>query len=175
MKRGRSALHRIVNRLPRTPFVITVQVRRGRITREEWLDHAVEALRPLLGEVGAAFPRRVRVSVGFGGNTGRYERTVGAVCFVRAASADRRPQIFISPTIDDETVVLTGLLHELIHASDDCASGHRGHFARMHRAMGFVGSATGAWPGFSLGVTLERIADDLRRTHGRYPHAALYS
>lgn len=170
-----NAWHRALAHLPspRSPISIRIQVRRAPVTREEWLGHAVEALRPLLGDAGAAFPRRVRVSVGFGGNTGRYERTVGAVCFARESSRDGRPQIFISPVFDEEYDVLRGLLHELVHASDDCVSGHRGHFARTHRAVGFVGSATGAEPGFSLGATLERIADDLRRAHGRYPHAAL--
>lgn len=158
---------------PRSPLSIRVQIRRGPVTREEWLGAAIEQLRPLLGDVAAAFPRRVHVSVGFGGNTGRYERTVGGVCFSRRASADRRPQVFISPALGDPVEVLAVLLHELAHASDDCASGHRGHFARVHRALGFEGSATRAEPGLGLWSLLNAIAAELRRTIGPYPHPAL--
>lgn len=166
-------LARLRARLPRAPLVISIRVRRGRITREEWLGYAVEALRPLLGDVGAAFPRRIRVSVGFGGNTGRYERTVGGVCFAREASHDRVNQIFISPLHSDGWRVLMILLHELMHACDDCRSGHRGYFARVHKEIGFVGRCTEGEPGVRLDRELERILQKLEADHGPYPHAEL--
>jgi hypothetical protein len=43
--------------------------------------------------------------------------------------------------------VLRTLTHELVHVSDDCASGHRGTVATRAKALGMVGSMTSSEAG----------------------------
>jgi hypothetical protein len=42
--------------------------------------------------------------------------------------------------------MLVSLLHELIHAADDCASGHKGAFAEAVTRFGFQGPMTQTRP-----------------------------
>ncbi|WDS51688.1 SprT-like protease [Microbacterium phage Barnstormer] len=136
-------------------------------TREEWLVAAIEALRPLFAEAGAELPT-VRVSVGWPGGNGRKNSVIGQ-CWGSAASADKVAQVFISPVLDDAVKVLDVLTHELVHAVDDCQSGHKGPFAKLAKALGLEGKMTATVAGEELKAKLEDIAADL----GDYPHAAL--
>src|SRR3954470_1817834 len=101
------------------------------LTRELWLERAVLALQPLFAEHDITLPA-VRVSVGWPsrGGTGTTKRVIGQ-CWKGMVAADGVQQIFLSPVLDDVSKVLETLVHELIHAVDDCESGHRGAFAKM--------------------------------------------
>lgn len=137
-------------------------------TREEWLVAAVAALAPLFSAlVDEALPA-VRVSVGWPGGNGRKNSVIGQ-CWSTKVAADSVSQLFISPVLDDAVRVLDVLAHELIHAIDDCQSGHRGRFAKIAKALGLTGKMTATVAGDALKAELEKIADDL----GPYPHAAL--
>lgn len=136
-------------------------------TREEWLVAAVEAFEDLFSEIGETIPS-VRVSVGWPGGRGRKAATIGQ-CWASSASADGIAQVFISPVLEDAAVVLSTLVHEIVHAVDDCESGHRGRFAKMAKALGLVGPMTATTAGDDLAARLAEIADGL----GAYPHAAL--
>ena len=72
------------------------------LTREAWLHRAIGAFRSRFTEIGLPLPARLHVSVGFG---------------------------YSSREEGDPAAVLVSLLHELIHAADDCQSGHKGAFA----------------------------------------------
>jgi len=65
--------------------------------------------------------------------------------------------------------VLDVLLHEMIHASDDGASQHKGYFRTTALALGLTGKMTATVAGDALRVKLQALADEL----GPYPHAAL--
>jgi hypothetical protein len=69
------------------------------------------------------------------------------------------------------TKVLATLLHELIHACDDCESGHKGAFVKAWRALGFDGKPTTSEVkrGSELWKVLCSVASDL----GPYPHKGL--
>jgi hypothetical protein len=136
-------------------------------TREEWLIAAVEALAPIFAEVNETLPT-VRVSVGWPGGNGRKNSVIGQ-CWSTAASADGVAQLFISPVLDDGSRVVDVLAHELIHAIDDCTSGHKGRFAKIAKAIGLEGKMTATVAGFELKKQLDVIVDGL----GDYPHAAL--
>lgn len=136
-------------------------------TREEWLVAAVAALAPIFDEAGESIPA-VKVSVGWPGGRGRKNSVIGQ-CWHKDAAADSVAQIFVSPVLDDAARVLDVLAHEVIHAIDENASGHRGRFARIAKAIGLTGKMTATVAGEDLKARLDEIAADL----GDYPHAAL--
>jgi len=136
-------------------------------TREEWLVAAVAALAPLFSALEETLPE-VRVSVGWPGGNGRKNSVIGQ-CWSTKVAADSVSQLFISPVLDDAVRVLDVLAHELIHAIDDCQSGHKGRFAKIAKALGLTGKMTATVAGDDLKAKLEEIAAEL----GAYPHAAL--
>lgn len=136
-------------------------------TREQWLVAAVRALTPLFEEIGEAVPA-VRVSVGWPGGRGRKNSVIGQ-CWHKDAATDGVAQVFISPVLDDGLRVLDVLAHEVVHAVDENASGHKGNFARIAKAIGLEGKMTATVAGDDLKVRLGDILDEL----GAYPHAAL--
>jgi hypothetical protein len=138
-------------------------------TREEWLVAAVAGLTPLFEAVGETVPA-VRVSVGWPGGRGKKNSVIGQ-CWATSQSADRIAQVFISPVLDDASRVLDVLAHELVHAVDDCKSGHKAGFAKIAKGIGLTGKMTATVAGDDLKVTLDALAEDL----GAYPHSALNS
>jgi len=137
------------------------------LTREGWLALAVEALRPVFAEIKVDLPASVAVSCGFPGGA-PIRKTLGQ-CWKTAAANDGRSHLFVTPIICDSETVLGVLVHELIHAVDDCQSGHKGAFAKMARALGLEGKLTATRVGAELAVKLAEIIDAI----GPYPHAGL--
>lgn len=139
-------------------------------TREEWLTAAVEYLNLNIFEPAGLYLPEVRVSVGWpGGGSVASQISVGAQCWTRRVAADGRNQIFVTPLISDAEMILGFLGHELIHAIDDCAHGHKGVFAQWMRRVGYEGKMTHSEPGEALAAKFAMIAIAL----GEYPHAAL--
>lgn len=136
-------------------------------TREEWLVASVQALAPIFAEVGEELPA-VRVSVGWPGGNGRKNSVIGQ-CWATRVATDKVSQLFISPVLEDAVRVLDVLAHELVHAIDDCESGHKGRFAKIAKAIGLTGKMTATVAGDELKARLEGIVEEL----GAYPHAAL--
>jgi len=139
-------------------------------TREQFLTEAAallldDKIMPAVTAAGYDYARpNFRISVGFpprnrGGK-------VIAVCFIKEASTDGVNEIFINPTIDDPIMVLDSVAHELIHAVDNCASGHRNFFARIARAIGLDGPFTATYAGPALRAALESYVMLL----GEFPH-----
>lgn len=140
------------------------------MTREEWLTYAAEIITddiitPTMGAEWVA--PTVRLSVGFLSN--RATKAI-AVCYPRSASTDGVNEIFVSPTKSNSADILASVVHELIHAADDCASGHRNHFARVARAVGLEGKLTATYAGATLKARLETIVELIGQD---IPHAAL--
>jgi hypothetical protein len=103
---------------------------------EVWLNEAVKLLRPLFAEMGYDVPP-VHVSVGF--STDGYKphakkNTIG-VCHARCMTVDGINEIYITPLVTEPLDVLGILVHELIHAVDDCKSGHGPGFQKISREM----------------------------------------
>jgi predicted Zn-ribbon and HTH transcriptional regulator len=135
-------------------------------TRELWLVQASDILLDelIMPKTTAARPP-VRVSVGWPAGSAK---AIGQ-CWARANSSSGHNELFITPAISDSMLVLQTLVHELIHAVDDCQSGHKGPFAALARAVGLEGplTATKAGPGLAefLGVVHKELGD--------IPHATL--
>ena len=139
------------------------------LTREAWLHRAIEAFRPRFAEIGLPLPEKLHVSVGFGYSSRAESKYILGQCWARRASADGVNHIFLGPQEGDPAAMLVSLLHELIHAADDCASGHKGAFAEAATRLGFEGPMTRTPPGLDLTAEVITLAEAL----GPFPHARL--
>lgn len=136
------------------------------LTREAWMQAAIETFRPWLTEAGADVPAGVRVSVGWPGGRGNKQHVVGQ-CWMASAVADRIPMIFVSPVQDNPIDVLETILHELIHAAGN--HGHRGAFRKVGLALGFLDPMTASPASEELKARLAEVAEKL----GPYGHSRI--
>lgn len=137
-------------------------------TREQWLQAGVKELTKLFKKHGFEVPE-VRVSVGWPGGRGKKSGVVGQ-CFPSIMADDEVAQIFVSPAVSDSLNVIATLAHEIVHAIDDCQSGHKNGFVKIAKAIGFLPkytSSSNREP--SLDEELQKIVDKL----GPFPHAAI--
>ena len=105
-------------------------------TREQWLEAAVKEIsKSIFAPKNIEVPA-VRVSVGWPGGRGKKQGVVGQ-CFASFSATDNVAQIFVSPAVDKTLNVLATLTHELVHAVDDCKSGHKKDFIKIAREIGF--------------------------------------
>lgn len=142
-------------------------------TRESWLNKAVEILsETVFAEAALKLPKTVKVSCGWpthGALAGAKGRTIGQ-CFKTVCSTEGHNEIFISPVLADGLEVLACLVHEMVHAVDDCVHGHGPLFKKMAHACGLVGKATATTAGDELKKVLTSIIEE---SLGEYPHATL--
>jgi len=110
----------------------------------------------------------VRITIGWPKGS-RGARKIMATCHPRAHSSDGHNEIFVSPTVGDSLLILESVVHEAIHAMDDCASGHRGFFARTARRVGLEGKFTETVAGDELKEALQWWLDE----NGAIPVAAM--
>jgi hypothetical protein len=136
-----------------------------KITREEWLQIAVEKVTPIFNEKGYQVPM-VKVSCGFA-STGK-DKHIGQ-CWSSYTSEAKVNEIFISPGLDDAVNVLDTLIHELVHAVDDCKHGHGKEFKKIALSVGLEGKMRQASAGKKLRERLVIMANELVQ----YPHVKL--
>ena len=142
------------------------------MNREAWLQAAVEELRPLFQGIDKPIPE-VRVSVGWpsSGGLGVKRRTIGQ-CWFGTMAADKVPQLFISPLLDDPTDpmgVLPTLVHELVHVVAGADAKHGPKFVRIMKPLGLAGKPTSTHADEGLIDRLKQIADKL----GKFPHSKI--
>jgi hypothetical protein len=136
------------------------------INREQWLMMAVDHLLPIFERSGYSVPV-VKVSVGFP-STGAKGRHLGQ-CWSTKSAVDGVNQIFIAPHLQTPFDFLDTLVHELVHAVDDCQSGHGENFKKIALDIGLKGPMRSAGAGDWLKQDLMRIAEML----GSFPHGRL--
>jgi hypothetical protein len=137
-----------------------------KITREEWLNRAADIMFQTVLDESVIAPQPVppvRVSV-----APMSSKQLG-VCYKREASDDQHNEVFITAHVSDSMTILATLVHELIHAADNCASGHRNYFAKVARKAGLEGKLTATRAGAELTENLTYIIEAL----GSIPHATL--
>jgi DNA-directed RNA polymerase subunit RPC12/RpoP len=127
---------------------------------------AVEHIAPLFQARGYVVPQ-VKVSVGFP-STGGKGRHLGQ-CWSSRAAEDNINQIFIAPHLKTPLDFLDTLVHELVHAVDNCESGHGENFKKIAKDVGLLGPMRSASAGALLKHQLNGIADKI----GRFPHGRL--
>lgn len=74
------------------------------MTREEWLNLGVEALRRIFAEAGHTVPAKVRVSCSWPGG-GSARKRIGE-CWASKSSAENYNEIFISPVVAEPVAAL---------------------------------------------------------------------
>jgi hypothetical protein len=136
------------------------------LTRESWLLAAVELLRPLFAAKGFSLPT-CQISWGFA-STGTRSGHVGQ-CWSTNSASNALNQIFIAPTLKSAYEVIDTLVHELVHALDNCEHKHGKEFKKIALKMGMKGPMRGADAGPELKLTLTALLDTL----GPYPHGHL--
>ncbi len=135
-------------------------------TREHWLQNAVDMVEPIFKNKGYKIPR-IQVSCGFP-STGNKSKHVGQ-CWGRSSTSDGVNQLFISPILDEPVQVLDTLVHELVHAIDDCIHHHGPEFKKIATDVGLQGPMREASAGPWLKEHLIGIAKQL----GKYPHSKI--
>ena len=137
------------------------------MNRETYLDKSVIKLSKLFKKAGYDLPP-VHVSCSWPGGAGKKKGTIGQ-CFPKHMSKGKINEIFISPVIEDAVEVLEIVVHELIHAIDDCKHKHRKEFIKIMKDMGLEGKPTATHAGKDLKADLVVVAKAL----GKYPHSKL--
>jgi hypothetical protein len=130
--------------------------------RDLWLVQAVQELRPWVTRHGLTLPGRVAVSVATTQPTGG--RPALGECWPSASTREGVPAIVISHALTSSTTVLSTIVHELLHAADDCKSQHGAWFVAWASALGLVGS-----PSTHAGPRLAKALGGMARRLGSYP------
>jgi hypothetical protein len=127
-------------------------------TREEWLNVVLHKhVAPLLAKSGAEVPKDCKVSVGFPGG-GSAKKRIGE-CWPRSRSSIGVNEIFLNPAMTKVETLVDTLIHEAIHAADDCKSGHKGFFRRTALAVGLEGKMTSTHAGAALTDWIESVLE----------------
>lgn len=133
--------------------------------RELWLVRAVHRLRPVIAGRGLVLPNRITVRAGETSLSNSGSGHALGECWPSTATTDGVPGIVINATITNPATILSTLVHELVHAADDCISQHGQWFVAWARALGLEGNMPSTYAGPRLQRTLGAIARDL----GAYP------
>lgn len=134
--------------------------------RQAWLEEAVRQVTPIFHSHGYSVPD-INISCGFP-STGQRSPRVGE-CWPTHLCSGGLNEIFISPILDNTEEVLGIIIHELVHAVDDCKSGHGKKFKKIATTIGLTGKMIHAHPNEDLTKVVKTIADAL----GPYPHKKL--
>ena len=138
----------------------------NKTTREQWLHNAVEFISPIFKNKGYTIPK-VQVSCGFP-SSGNKSKHVGQ-CWGKSSTSDGTNQLFISPVLDEPVQVLDTLVHELVHAVDDCMHHHGPEFKKIATDVGLQGLMREA----SAGPWLLEQLTSISRQLGKYPHSKI--
>jgi len=138
------------------------------ITREQWLQEAVEHLWVLIEAQGKfkREERRVRVSVGFPTDPRWTAETIS-----HELASDGSWHIFICPTQHQPVEILADLLHELCHVTVGLEHGHGGPFADLVNSLGFEGTVQSTFA--ERGTWLYSHLDSIAELLGPYDHEPL--
>lgn len=152
------------------------------MNREEWLTQAVAKLTPLFKGAGLEIPA-LRVSCGFPSRGGlALKKKVIGECWDGLCSTDGKPQLFISPMLNENSCdlqpaipfaatqgVLATLVHELVHASIGTKAKHGPKFRAAMKKVGLEGKPTATTADAAMVERLGRMLMEL----GPYPHSEL--
>lgn len=136
--------------------------------REQWLNAAVDELRPIFDAVSFTLPDKIRVTCGFPSSRARANQAFLGEHWPPSASSDGHHEILISPIVDDKVQVFSTLVHELAHSAT-VGHGHDRLFLKCVRSLWLEGKATATYAGDTFKQNFNNILADL----GPYPHAKL--
>ena len=137
--------------------------------RERWLnDMMVELNERVFKQAGYKLNlKNIRISCGFPvGRATAKNKTIGQ-CFNDAINGYN--EIFIHPCQETSLEVGAILVHELVHAYDNCKNGHNHVFRKIALAVGLQGKMTATTHTEELKEVIDTIVKDI----GEYPHKKL--
>ena len=139
-------------------------------TREQWLQAAVDQLRPLFEHHKIKLPEKVAVACGWPSKGGlSQEKPRLGECWPSEATFDGIRQIFVTPRVNEPVKVLGILVHELVHSAMPDDEKHGPRFKAAMKEIGLTGRPTATMPDADLDVRLQQIAEEL----GAYPNSAI--
>lgn len=141
------------------------------MTREEWLNMQVTALRPLFQDAGYPLPDKIAVTCGWPAVKAMGKQRRIGECWNPECSREGTTEIFISPLLSEtmsEQGVVPTLYHELIHAAVGTHHGHKGAFAKAAKKLGLTGKMTATVAGAELLGRLTAVLVPFD-----YPHSTL--
>lgn len=133
--------------------------------REAWLHAATVEIAQHWAKQSVTVPADVHVSCGVPGG-GSPRKRIGE-CWPRSRSKGNVNEVFINPVLSKSLEVLDVLGHELIHAVDDCQSGHGKMFTKISKTVGYTGGKHSAAKAEMVAFFTTLVAQ-----LGEYPHAA---
>lgn len=137
-------------------------------TSEDWLRHAVDALKPHFANAGYEIPE-VRASVGWT-SAGMHGRRIGE-CWSTRSSSDGENAIFINTSLVNSMHILDVLAHELVHAVDDCQHKHGREYAKIAKAVGLKGPP---WRSACSDVPLLEVMHAIAMKLGHHPYGVIH-
>ncbi len=142
------------------------------LNREAWLQAAVQRMRPVFLGHGFTVPE-IQVSVGWPstGGLGTAKRTIGQ-CWYGETTADQKPQLFISPLLDEVSApqgVIATLVHEVCHVIAGSDAKHGAKFVKVMKKVGLTGKPTATEAGEDLIVRMGQWSEEL----GPFPHSKI--
>lgn len=137
-------------------------------TREDWLNQAVDELRPVFDASGYPLPDNIRVSCGNPSRNARSANRAVGEWHSAKSSSDNTHEIFVSPVVADPFEVFGILVHELAHSATE-GDGHRGRFPKCVRKLHLEGKPTHT----KIGARFKHEFGALIESLGEYPHAPL--
>lgn len=142
------------------------------INREAWLEAAVQNIRPLFLGHGYTLPE-IRISVGWPSSRGLSgKKRVIRECWAGHVAADGKPQIFISPLLDEVVTaggVLATVVHEVCHVAAGHEAKHGPKFVKVMKKLGLEGKPTSTLAGDDLLIRFQSMLEAL----GPFPHSKL--
>lgn len=141
--------------------------------REDWLNAAVDELRPFFSARGHALPAEIRVACAYPTNAKRSGFKVLGECIPNTNSADGHWEIYISPVLDSPTKVTETLIAQLCRTAKGAYNVTTLRYAHVADDMHILPAGTGSSPykevshGGNFLVAYQDIIDSL----GIYPHA----
>lgn len=157
-----------------------MKLKTSKLNRETYLQEATKILRKsLFSPKGYTVPK-VKLSVSWAsrGNSSRKTKSGVSVlgqCYPTQLSDDGLNHVIITPALDGSTLegslrILGVLVHELVHAVDNCESGHGQAFKQCATAVGLTGQMRSTGESEWLqNLMTEKILKKL----GLFPHQTL--
>jgi len=142
------------------------------LNREDYLTKASNIiLAGLFVKAGYKLPEKLRLTCGLPskGAFGAKLRTIGQ-CWSPEVSSDDTIEIMISPTVDDNQMMLGVLVHELVHAVVGNKEGHGKVFKQCAIAVGLTGKMTATT---STDTLIDYLQTNVIAVLGDYPHAKI--
>jgi hypothetical protein len=152
-------------------------MKKSKLSRENYLIQATDIMRKSLFKPKGYKVPKVELSISWAthGNNSRNtgKAKVLGQCFNTASSDKGINQVIITPNLDGTTIegtlkILGVLVHELVHAVDDCVSGHGKAFKDCALAVGLTGPMRSTGESEELEKYLKA---NIIKVLGKFPHA----